>query len=127
MRKYTYRENGFTFERIDKTTAKKAYLNGLTIIICPVNLRPGEPYHPEQPINRRNREQFVIDEIGAANDFNNLIASFEYYNCRNNETGKYTAFYIPIIYTDRFNSEPVIPNAYNAIRQYDYKYMEGRQ
>ena len=110
-----------------KRQPKKAYLNGLTIIIGPVNLRPGEPYHPEQPINRRNREQFIIDEIGAANDFNDLIASFEYYNCRNNETGKYTAFYIPIIYTDRFNSEPVIPNAYNAIRQYDYKYMEGRQ
>lgn len=124
MRKYTYTEKDFSFERIDKKTAKKAYLNGLTVIICPVNLRPGEPYHPERPINRKSREEFIIDEIGAINDFNNIIASFEYYNCSNTETGKYAAFYIPIIYIDRFNNEPVNPAAYGAMRQYDHKYME---
>lgn len=124
MRKYAYSEKGFIFERINRATAKRAYLNGLTVIICPANLRPGEPYRPEQPINRRNREQFIIDEIGAANDFNNLIASFEYYNCRNRETGKYTAFYIPVIYTDRFNGQEVSPDTYGAMKQYNYKYME---
>lgn len=31
MRKYTYTENGFTFERIDKKQARRAYNNGLTV------------------------------------------------------------------------------------------------
>lgn len=124
MKKYTYSENGFNFERIDKKTAKRAYLNGLTVILCPVNLRPGKPYSPETPINRKSREQFIIDEIGAANDFNNYVASFEYYNCTNSETGHYTAFYIPVIYADRFNGQQVSPDTYGAMKQYNYKYME---
>lgn len=41
MRKYSYTENGFTFERIDRATARRAYINGLSVVACPVNLRPG--------------------------------------------------------------------------------------
>lgn len=32
MKKYTYTKNGFTFERIDKKQARRAYNNGLTVI-----------------------------------------------------------------------------------------------
>ena len=100
MRKYNYTENGFNFERIDKTTARKAYINGLSVVACPVNLRPGKPYHPETVLNRKNREQFTADEIGVKNDFDNLINSFEFYNCTSSETGRYTAFYIPVEYME---------------------------
>ena len=44
MRQYTFTENGFTFERVDKKQARKAYNNGLTVRFCPCNLRPGSPF-----------------------------------------------------------------------------------
>ena len=94
MRKYEYIEKGVTFKRVTKQAAKNAYKKGITVIFCPVNLRPGAPWHPETMLNRKQREKFVIDEIGLENDFYNYIASFEYYNCKNSETGKYSAFYL---------------------------------
>ena len=124
MRKYSYTENGFTFERISKDRARAAYINGLSVILCPVNLRPGEPYHPETVINRKNREQFTADEIGVKNDFNNCVGSFEFYNCLNTETGKYTAFYIPVVYVDRFTGETPTAETLETVKQYNYKFME---
>ena len=94
MKKYTFSENGRTYKRISKMAARAAYKNGLTVIICPCNLRPFTPWRFEHRINRKYREHFVIDEIGVMNDFNNLVCSFEYYNCPNSKTGKYAAFYI---------------------------------
>ena len=91
MRKYTFTEKGHTYKRISKTAARAAYKNGLTVVICPCNLRPTQF---SNALNRKYREHFVIDEIGVMNDFNNLICSFEYYNCPNSKTGKYAAFYI---------------------------------
>lgn len=125
MRKYSYTENGFTFERIDRATARRAYINGLSVVACPVNLRPGRPYHPETVLNRKNREHLTADEIGVKNDFNNLINSFEFYNCPNTETGKYTAFYIPVEYVDRFTGEAPTASTLEIVRQYNYKFMEG--
>jgi len=124
MRKYNYTENGFNFERIDKTTARKAYINGLSVVACPVNKRPGKPYHPETVQNRKNREQFTADEIGVKNDFDNLINSFEFYNCTSSETGRYTAFYIPVEYVDRFTGEEPTAATLGTVKQYNYKYME---
>ena len=91
MRKYTFTEKGRAYKRINKNAARAAYMDGLTVIICPCNLRPTQYAHR---INRKDREQLVIDEIGVKNDFNNRVNSFEYYNCINSETGKYAAFYI---------------------------------
>ena len=96
MYKYSFTNNGKAWERITKKQARAAYKNGLTVIICPCNLRPFTPWHNEHRLNRKYREQFVIDEIGVINDFNNLVNSFEYYNCINSKTGKYSAFYIPV-------------------------------
>lgn len=124
MRKYSYTDKGFYFERISKKTARAAYINGLSVILCPVNLRPGEPYHPETVINRKNREQFTADEIGVKNDFNNYVNSFEFYNCPNSETGKYTAFYIPVVEVDRFTGEAPTAATLGTVKQYNYKYME---
>ena len=94
MRKYTFTEKGHTYKRICKKAARSAYMAGLTVIICPCNLRPFTPWHNEHRMNRKDRAHLVIDEIGVMNDFNNLVNSFEYYNCANAETGRYTAFYI---------------------------------
>jgi len=125
MRKYTFTQNGFTFERIDKKTARTAYMNGLTVVVCPCNLRPFTPWHNEQRINRKSREHFAIDEIGVKNDFTAWINSFEYYNCTNVKTGKYAAFYIPVKTVDRFTGETPTAATLGTVKQYDYKYMEG--
>ena len=68
MRKYIFTEKSHTFKRINKKTARTAYKNGLTVIICPCNLRPFTPWHNEHRLNRKDRAQFVIDEIGVIND-----------------------------------------------------------
>lgn len=52
MRQYTFTENGFTFERVDKKQARKAYNNGLTVRFCPCNLRPGSPFRLDMDMNR---------------------------------------------------------------------------
>ena len=94
MNKYSFIDNGRAFERVSKATAKQAFIDGFIIALCPSNLRPGAPWHPEMITDRELRGDYIIDDTGAENDFNNLLNSFEYYNCTNAETGKYTAFFI---------------------------------
>lgn len=94
MKKYSFTSNGKTWERITKKQARAAYVNGATVAICPVNFKPFTSWQYPYTTNRKTREQFIIDDTGAQNDFNNVVASFEYYNCINAETGKYAAFYM---------------------------------
>ena len=127
MRKYTCHEKGHTFKRINKKTARTAYKNGLTVIICPCNLRPFTPWHCERRINRKDRAQFVLDEIGVVKDFNNVVGSFEYYNCITSETGRYCAFYVPIRTVDRFTGDTPTEETIGTFDIYDYTYMECDQ
>nr|DAK97447.1 MAG TPA: hypothetical protein [Caudoviricetes sp.] len=90
MKKRSFTNNGKTWKRVPKNQACAAYVNGLTVAICQVNFVPKYPY----TTNRKSRERFIIDDIGARNDFNNVVSSFEHYNCTNAKTGKYAAFYM---------------------------------
>lgn len=112
MNKYYFNYKGYTFKRVNKTTARRAYLNGLDIIIAPCNMDPAGPWAPGYRLNKRSREAFVLDHTGLINDFENYLSSYMYYNC-NSETGYYPAYYIPVI-TDQFDD----------IEHYNYKYME---
>lgn len=114
MKKYSYTHDGYTFERVDKKTARRAYKNGLRVVLCPCNLRPGYPYHPETSISGK-----------AAATFEEALNAFEYYNIRNRETGRYTAFYIPVITVDRFTGETPTAYTLGTVKQYDYSVMEG--
>lgn len=125
MNKYTFTYNGRTFERITKKEARRAYINGLSVVIIPCNLCPFTAWHHETTINRKNRAQLVADEIGVNNDFTNYINWFEYYNCINSETGRYTAFYIPVCTVDRFTGEAPTPATLGTVEQYDYSYMRN--
>lgn len=118
MRQYTFTENGFTFERVDKKQARKAYNNGLTVRFCPCNLRPGSPFRFDMDMNR-------AQENCAGVDFEKLLNAFEFYNCTNTETGRYTAFYIPVVLVDRFTGEKPTAATMGTVKQYDYSYMEG--
>jgi hypothetical protein len=93
MNKYEFTSNGRMFTRVSKAAARKAFVNGFTIAFCPSNLRPGTPWYPELITDRESRD-CLADDIGAANEFQSLLNSFEYFNCTTSETGKYTAFFI---------------------------------
>lgn len=83
------------YKRINKTAARAAYITGKNIIICACNMRPFGPWHPEIEINYNRRDETEKD-TPAPVYFEKLINMFEFYNCINNETGKYTAFYIEL-------------------------------
>lgn len=114
MREYTFTDGGYTFERIDKKAARRAYKNGLRVLLCPVNLRPGKPYHPETSISGK-----------APATFEEALNAFEYYNIRDNETGRYTAFYIPVVTVDRFTGKAPTAATLETVKQYDYRYIGG--
>ena len=67
--------------KIQKQTAMRYFNLGLPITICPCKL---------DPISRWGVATTIDKHKG---DFDRLITNFEYYNC-NNETGKYTAYYV---------------------------------
>lgn len=121
MRKYEYIENGYTFQRVSKKDARRAYNNGLAVIFCPVNLRPGKPWNPEAVICPHSFE--VVNDV--ITPFEKRVNEFEYYNCINNETGRYTAFYIPVVTVDRFTGETPTAYTLGTVKQYDYSVMEG--
>lgn len=114
MIKYTFTDGGYTFHRIDKKAARRAYNNGLRVMLCPVNLRPGYPYHPETSISGK-----------AAATFEEALNAFEFYNLRGKETGRYTAFYIPVREVDRFTGEAPTAGTLETVTQYDYRYIGG--
>ena len=58
MREYTFTDGVYTVEIVSKATARKAYKNGLRVLLCPVNLRPGYPFHPETSISGKAAATF---------------------------------------------------------------------
>lgn len=114
MKDYTFTDRGFTFKRVDKKKARAAFNNGLRVLFCPCNLRPGYPYHPETDVSGR---------CGAS--FETMLNSFEYYNIRNRETGYYTAFYIPVVEVDSFTGKKPTEKTINTVLSYDYSYLGG--
>lgn len=95
MNNYTITINNKEYKRITKTTAKKAYIDNKSIVLCPCNLRPGWPYNPQIEVNYTRRDETEQD-TPANIYFDKVLMYFENYNCINTETGKYTAFYIEL-------------------------------
>lgn len=112
MNEYRYSESGHTFKRVSKTTARKAYNNGLRVILCPCKLRPGSPWYCEVNISGK-----------APATFEAQVNAFEYYNL-NRETGRYTAFYIPVRTVDRFTGEAPTAETLGTVEEYDYSYLQ---
>lgn len=52
MNKYAFEKDGKTYCRISKAAARGYYGAGTEILVCPCNLRPGAPWHPEVYICR---------------------------------------------------------------------------
>ena len=114
MNNYNYSDGGFIFKRVNKAKARAAYNNGLRVVFCSCNLRPGYPYYPEVIVHGKS---------GAT--FETALNTFEYYNIRGRETGRYTAFYIPVVTVDRFTGDAPTAETLGTVEQYDYNYLRG--
>lgn len=67
MNKYSFTNNGKTWERITKKQARAAYNNGLTVLFCPVNMRPFTPWHLE--IDRFTGETPTAYTLGTVKQY----------------------------------------------------------
>lgn len=85
MNRYIIRDNvkNVAYKRITKAAARKLFNSGEKIYICACNLRPGWPWFPEIRI-----------DSSSDPDFEKVVNAFTFYNCINNETGKYASYYI---------------------------------
>lgn len=113
--KYFY-DKKLTLKRIPRNKARAAYDNGLNVLFIPVNCNPINHYW-----NLGIWENNKLD--GQYHSFETLCNAFEWYNC-NNETGKYIAFYIPVVTVDRFTGEKPTERTTETIEQYDYSFLE---
>lgn len=87
MNKYSFTFNNQKWERVSKQQALRAYNKSLSVWLCPVNLIPVSAWGVSVEVNKN---------LLSGETFQNVLNYFEHYNCRNNETGYYAAFYIPI-------------------------------
>lgn len=84
MNKSSFTNGGETWVRVTKNQARATYNSGLTVLLCPVKMRPFSPWH---------LEMYVVKSEWC--EFDAAISCFEHYNC-DSETGRYTAFYVQI-------------------------------
>lgn len=113
MREYSFRKDGFTFERVSKATARRVFNNDMPIMLCPCNLRPETGLFSTVVQNRKHLDT----------TFETMLNTFEYYNCTTNVTGRYTAFYIPVTEVDRFTGETPTAATLGTVKQYDYNFI----
>jgi len=85
MNNYSIRSGDRVYNRITKAQAQKLW-GKRVIALCPCGLRPGAPWHPDCLV-------IPSDAQDPEREFDSYVCNFEWYNCSNNETGKYTAFY----------------------------------
>ena len=116
MRAHTFCKNGFTFKRIDKRAARKAYSHGLSILLAPCNINPYYCFAPTLTINRDRCQE-------EGSPFDLLVNLFRYYNC-GRETGYYPAFYIPVRPVDAFSGDSPTAATINTVEEYDYRYLD---
>ena len=75
-------------KKVNKTTARKMYNNGVTIYLLPSNVGLNSVWVSPCPVNNIDN-----NAIYSPRSFDAVINEFEYYNC-NNELGRYTHYYI---------------------------------
>lgn len=98
MNNYTFEKNGYTFERVNKTTARNMYNAGESVYLIPVNANPffvgfGYPFEikTDDPAGDEYRTTAAVMEYSRP-EFDTRVMYFEIYNCVD-ELGKYAAYY----------------------------------
>lgn len=77
------------YRRVSKWIARKLYDDGVEVYMCPCNLRPGEPWHPEVAVRLSDGEEFPC----APAPFEDVVRGFQFFNC-SYSAGYYPAFYV---------------------------------
>lgn len=114
MNRYDFTDDmGFSWERVSKAKARAAYENGLAVMIAPCKARLFTMWSMEMLISKND------PGCDCFTGFVDRVNAFEYYNCGCNETGRYTAFYLPLRYIDRFSGEPSCEGRGGAVLSYD--------
>lgn len=90
MYKREFTHNNKTWQRVDKRRARRSYDQGLTVVVCPDNIRPFAPSSLHITLN----QAWIVDS--TRNTFETLVSSYELYNCINHETGYRAAFYMEV-------------------------------
>lgn len=75
--------------RVNKRVARKAWNEGKGIIILPCKMNPRSPWFKGIMIKKSD-----FESLGYDTDFDKIVNQHEYYNCTNNEVGRYCAFYM---------------------------------
>lgn len=75
--------------RLHHTQARKIFLEGGEVAICPSNLCPGAPWHPEAWVSARQLEGMYKPEQG----WTVIRNHFRWYNCTCRETGYYLSYW----------------------------------
>lgn len=78
--------------RINKTKAKRVYQFGKPVAVVPHKMHPFNPYTGAYFTDVNQCENYTFEEF---------INSFEYYNCGLPECGKYAAYYIPVVESEK--------------------------
>lgn len=82
MRKYIFTIGDIEYKRVNKQAARKAYISGENVILCPCKLRPGYPWNPEITISGISGE-----------DFDSIVSNAGYYSL-STAAGSYMSYYI---------------------------------
>jgi hypothetical protein len=89
MNKYTFTDkHGLTWERVNRTAARRAYRAGDLVQLCPCNLRPDSMWRPVAIIHNDYPAPVGPDQ------FERYECYFTAYNCNDAETGRYPAYYV---------------------------------
>jgi hypothetical protein len=81
--------------RITKHAARRQW-GKRNMVLCPCNLRPGGPWHPELNVDAKRIAEALAstyEHERKSASFDAYVRNFEWYNCNNKETGLYTSFY----------------------------------
>lgn len=114
MRNVYIYKGGREFKRVTRTTAKKLYNMGKAVLLVPCNLNPDGLFVGLYDLRKKESET----------PFETAVNAFEYYNCTNTETGRYTAFYIPNRTIDAFTGGDVTSDTLHTLETYDDSYLE---
>lgn len=86
MLRYEFAIDGKRIHRVNKAVARKAFDSGKDVFMIPCNLSPVSPWSLGGWFYKMG------DEDDRA--FDVICNSFEFYNCKDTETGMYAAFYL---------------------------------
>jgi hypothetical protein len=97
MMEMTARDGDVKYERVNKTTARKAWDEGKPVVLCPVKLYPFGGFRPSCMIQRDVKDEESRKAFGLnVDDFNAKCTDFIWYNCQLFETGYYPSYWVKV-------------------------------